>query len=144
VPRLDPAPEGRGGRDSKRGGKKAASVGRRPRERRLVALLRRSVLRAAFAGNLKSQFAISKTNLLTGWLWRRSHQLANGFEDNIELLAMLLIAPLQIRDLAGKLIDGKNHLPKTDKSAHDGNVDLNRAGLLKTLESIATPSWVKA
>jgi len=38
---LIPPPEGRGGRDSKRGWKKAASVGRRPRERRLVRLLRR-------------------------------------------------------------------------------------------------------
>jgi hypothetical protein len=42
---------------------------------------------------LRSQFAISKTNLLTGWFWRWSHQLANGFEDDIELLPMLLIAP---------------------------------------------------
>ena len=33
---LIPPPEGRGGRDSKRGGMKAASVGRRLSERRLV------------------------------------------------------------------------------------------------------------
>ena len=71
---------------------------------------------------------MSKTNLFTGWFPWRSHQLANGFEHDIELLAMLLIAPLQVRDLAGKLIDGKNHLPKTDKSTHDGDIDLDGAG----------------
>jgi hypothetical protein len=72
--------------------------------------------------NLKSQFAFSKPNLLARRVWRRSHQLANGL-----LLAMWLIAPFQVRDLAGKLIYGKDHLPQTDKSAHDSDVDLNGA-----------------
>ncbi len=80
------------------------------------------------ARKLEIAIAISKPNLFTWWFRWRSHQLANGFEDDIELLAMLLIPPLQVRDLAGKLIDGKNHLPQTDKSAHDGDVDLNGAG----------------
>ncbi len=53
--------------------------------------------------------------------------MANGFKDDIELLAMLLIAPFQVRDFPGKLIDGKCHLPQADKSPHDGDVYLNGA-----------------
>jgi hypothetical protein len=119
VPRLrSPPPEGRGGRDSKRGDE-GSRWSLPARWRRLVSgfVGGVSVVRCLrFAENLKSQFAISKTNLLAGWFRWRSHQLANGFEDDIELLAMLLIAPFQVRDLAGKLIYGKNHLPQTDKS----------------------------
>lgn len=45
---------------------------------------------------------------------------------------------------AVKIAMGREDLPELDEGAHDGDVDLDSAGLRSTLESVATPCSVKA
>ena len=66
VPRLDPAPRRKRGAGFKTRGKKAASVGRRPRERRLVRLLRRFCAPCCLGKKLEIAIRVLKTQSSCG------------------------------------------------------------------------------
>jgi hypothetical protein len=72
---------------------------------------------------------------------RRCHKFTNGIEDYFELGIVLF---LQGYEFSIQVCMRGKHPAQPDKSAHDLDVDLDRPGLLSTLESIATPCSVKA
>jgi hypothetical protein len=58
---------------------------------------------------------------------RRFHQLADGFEDNLEFLVVLAELVFELFQLAGKVFVGGQQLAQADEGAHDGDVDLDGA-----------------
>ena len=67
--------------------------------------------------------------------------MPNGIEDGFE---SSVVFSFERVELAGERFIRGEHPAKPDERSHDGDVDLNRTGLLRTLDSMATPSWVNA
>jgi hypothetical protein len=111
VPRLDPAPERRGGRDSKRGDE-GSRWSLPERGRRLVSGFVGVFVLHAFPcpENLESQFAISKANLLAGWLRWRKQQRFNGTEKFFKSTIMLNHGALNLRQTASQHLGGRKRL----------------------------------
>ena len=134
MPRLDPAPEGRGGRDSKRGDE-GSHWSLPERGRRLVLdFVGVSVLHAfPWPENLKSQFAISKTNLLAGWLRWRKKERFNGAEKFFESTIMLHHGPLDLSQTTGQNLGGRKRLSQSNKGLDQSDTHFNG---LWTVENI--------
>lgn len=69
-----------------------------------------------------------------GWACgRRSHQLADRLENELELAVVFL---LQLGQLAGQVLVIAQHFPELHKRPHDGDVDVDRTGIHRRL-----PHW---
>ena len=71
----------------------------------------------------------------------RRHELSDSVEDRLELG---IILPLKVLQFLGQLMIGRKDGPKADNARMISMFTCTAWSLRSTLESMATPSWVKA
>jgi hypothetical protein len=81
---------------------------------------------------------------LLGRLRRRLHELADGFEHNLELPVMLTELAVYVLQLAGQVLVSRENLSQPNKGPHNGDVDFDSPVTVEDTESMATPCSVKA
>lgn len=87
--------------------------------------LRNYLRRASLPGIFLLPFLVCLESNPSGRTLGEDHALADGLKDDLELFIILL---LQLLNLVRQVPVGSEHLPQTNKSPHDSDVDLHGSG----------------